>query len=42
MTLIDPHDLQNNLDRLEAIEKASLRLVVQGLYDYRREALIIL
>jgi hypothetical protein len=38
---INPQDLQNNLDRLEDIEKASLRLVVQAVYDYRREAAII-
>ena len=38
---INPQDLQNNLDRLEDIEKASLRLVVQAIYDYRREAAII-
>lgn len=36
--LIDPNDLQNQLDRLEEIEKASLRLVVQGIYDFRYEA----
>jgi len=36
--LIDPHTLYNNLDRLEEIEKASLRLVTQALYDYRNIA----
>jgi len=33
--------LQNDLDRLEDIEKASLRLIVQAIYDYRRDAAII-
>jgi hypothetical protein len=33
--LINPSDLQNDLDRLEEIEKTSLRLVVQSIYDYR-------
>ncbi|MFZ1770028.1 MAG: SfiI family type II restriction endonuclease [Caldilinea sp.] len=33
--LIDPHQLNQNLERLEEIERASLRLVVQALYDYR-------
>ncbi|PDV99592.1 type II restriction endonuclease [Candidatus Chloroploca asiatica] len=41
VTLINPYDLQENLDRIEAIEKASLRLLVQALYDYRHEASII-
>lgn len=41
MTLINPDDLMNDLDRLEGIEKASLRFVAQALYDYRREASII-
>ncbi|WP_240695799.1 SfiI family type II restriction endonuclease [Candidatus Chloroploca sp. Khr17] len=41
MTLINPYDLRENLDRIEAIEKASLRLLVQALYDYRHEAAII-
>ncbi len=36
--VIDPYSLQDNLDRLEEIEKASLRLVVQALYDYRQVA----
>ncbi len=39
--LIDPSNLQENLDRLEDIEKASLRLVVQALYDYRESAIEI-
>jgi hypothetical protein len=39
--LIDPESLRNNLDRLEEIEKASLRLVVQALYDYRTTAVEI-
>jgi hypothetical protein len=34
--LLDPHQLQHNLDRLEDIERASLRHVVQALYDYRQ------
>lgn len=33
MTL-DPADLVNDLDRLETIEKASLRLVTQAIYDF--------
>jgi len=36
--LLDPHQLHQNLDRLEDIERASLRLVVQALYDYRQLA----
>lgn len=39
--LLDPHQLENNLDRLEEIEKASLRLVVQAIYDYRATAVEI-
>lgn len=39
--LLDPHQLENNLDRLEEIEKASLRLVVQAIYDYRVTAVEI-
>ncbi len=35
MSLINPYGLANDLDRLEEIEKASLRLVVQTLYEYR-------
>ena len=37
MTL-DPNELPNNLDLLEAIEKATLRLVVQGIYSFAAEA----
>lgn len=33
--LLDPKLLTNDLDRLEEIEKVSLRLVVQSIYDYR-------
>lgn len=36
--LLDPNQLRNNLDRLEDIEKASLRHVVQAIYDYRSSA----
>ncbi len=36
--LIDPHALQTNLIRLEDIEKASLRLVVQAVFDFRDTA----
>lgn len=36
--LIDPKELYNDLNRLEEIEKASLRLVVQALYEYRDDA----
>ncbi|HFD40792.1 MAG TPA: type II restriction endonuclease [Anaerolineae bacterium] len=36
--LLDPNKLEHDLQRLEAIEKASLRLVVQALYDYREAA----
>jgi len=39
--LIDPQELRSNLDRLEEIEKASLRLVVQAILDYRETALEI-
>ena len=37
MTL-DPGSLQNDLDLLETIEKATLRLVVQAIYDFRETA----
>jgi hypothetical protein len=37
MTL-DPGSLQNDLDLLENIEKATLRLVVQAIYDFRHTA----
>lgn len=33
--LIDPAQLVDDLDRLEEIEKVSLRLVAQAIYDYR-------
>lgn len=36
--LINPQTLKDNLKRLEAIEKASLRLVVQAIYDFRETA----
>lgn len=36
--LLNPADLENNLDLLEQIEKATLRFVVQGLYEFRQEA----
>lgn len=36
--LIKPQELSQNLDRLEEIEKISLRLVTQAIYDYRRLA----
>lgn len=39
--LIDPDRLIDDLDRLEEIEKASLRLVVQAMYDFRETALEI-
>ena len=39
--LIDPHSLGADLERLEQIEKASLRMVVQAIYDYRESAVEI-
>jgi hypothetical protein len=39
--LIDPHQLIHHQDRLEEIERASLRLVTQAIYDYRETALEI-
>lgn len=39
--LLDPRQLSQDLDRLEDIEKASLRLVVQAIYDYRETAVLI-
>ncbi len=36
--LLDPHELKDNLDRLEEIEKSSLRLVVQAIFEYRGTA----
>ncbi|PDW03868.1 SfiI family type II restriction endonuclease [Candidatus Viridilinea mediisalina] len=41
MTTIDPHALLDDLNRIEEIEKASLRMVVQALYDYRQDAALI-
>lgn len=39
--LLDPQQLTDDLDRLEEIEKISLRLVVQAIYDYRITAIEI-
>lgn len=39
--LLEPAQLVDDLDRLEEIEKASLRLVVQAIYDYRDTAIEI-
>jgi hypothetical protein len=39
--LLDPRLLLDDLDRLEEIEKALLRLVVQALYDYRDTTAVI-
>ncbi|MBX3053780.1 MAG: BglI family type II restriction endonuclease [Caldilineaceae bacterium] len=39
--LIDPRSLGADLGRLEQIEKASLRMVVQAIYDYRESAVEI-
>ncbi|ACL26184.1 SfiI family type II restriction endonuclease [Chloroflexus aggregans] len=39
--LLDPETLKHDLDRLEEIEKATLRLVTQAIYDYRETALEI-
>ena len=36
--LLNPEELRQNLDRLEEIEKVSLRLVTQALYNYRSAA----
>lgn len=36
--LMNPEELNQNLDRLEEIEKVSLRLVTQAVYDYRTVA----
>lgn len=33
--LINPQELNQNLDRLEDIEKTSLRMVTQAIFDYR-------
>ena len=39
--LLNPEHLRDDLDRLEEIEKASLRLVTQAIYDYRAAAIEI-
>ena len=39
--LIDPNELANNPTRLEEIEKTSLRLITQAIYDYRDTAVEI-
>jgi len=39
--LIRPSDLRDNLPRREEIEKASLRLVVQAILDFRDDAIAI-
>ena len=39
--LLNLEKLRDDLDRLEEIEKASLRLVVQAIYDYRDSAVEI-
>lgn len=36
--LINPEELRHNLNRLEEIEKVSLRLVTQAIYNYRTTA----
>ena len=36
--LLNPEELRQNLDRLEEIEKVSLRLITQALYNYRTAA----
>ena len=36
--LLDPHTLKFNIERMEAIEKASLRLVTQAVFDFRKTA----
>lgn len=36
--LLNPEELRQNPDRLEEIEKVSLRLVTQAIYDYRFSA----
>lgn len=38
---LDPHKLSTSLDTLEEVEKATLRLVTQAIYDYREEAVSI-
>lgn len=39
--LIDPYSLNSNYSRLEDIEKASLRLIVQALYNFRASSIEI-
>jgi hypothetical protein len=39
--LLDPNELETELTRLEEIEKASLRLVAQAIYEYRETAIEI-
>lgn len=39
--IIDPQELEKNLDRLEELEKASLRMVTQAIYNYREETVEI-
>ena len=36
--ILDPYTLAQNTDALEQIEKATLRMVVQAVYDFRDEA----
>ncbi len=36
--LLNPDELRHNLDRLEDVEKVSLRLVTQAIYNYRTTA----
>ena len=35
---VDPRRLKDDLDALEEVEKASMRLVTQGIVDFRRDA----
>jgi len=39
--LLAPQQLKDDLDRLEEIEKSSLRMVIQAIYDYRDVAIEI-
>lgn len=36
--IIDPDNFRNDLERLELIEKATLRFVTQAIFDYRKKA----
>ncbi|MDE0631923.1 MAG: type II restriction endonuclease [Caldilineaceae bacterium SB0661_bin_32] len=36
--LIDPYSLSSELEQLEQIEKASLRMIVQAIFDFRESA----